>query len=62
MDAVNVDQPTAFEMLRKGEVEAVVSVAAKPVSVVAGFDPGDRFHLVKTPYPDASAKPTCPQR
>ncbi|MFH6787345.1 MULTISPECIES: TAXI family TRAP transporter solute-binding subunit [Methylobacterium] len=49
--AINVDQPTAFTMLQKGEVDAVVSVAAKPVSVVAGFDPGDRFHLVKVPYP-----------
>ncbi|MDR7038908.1 TRAP transporter TAXI family solute receptor [Methylobacterium sp. BE186] len=50
VEAVNVDQPTALEMLRKGEVDAVVSVAAKPVSVVAGFDPGDRFHLVAIPY------------
>ena len=39
VEAVNVDQPTALELLRKGEVEAVVSVAAKPVSVLAGFDP-----------------------
>ena len=60
VDAVNVDQPTAFEMLRKGEVEAVVSVAAKPVSVVAGFDPSDRFHLVKTPYPDALSEAYVP--
>jgi uncharacterized protein len=60
VEAVNVDQPTAFEMLRKGEVEAVVSVAAKPVSVVAGFDPGDRFHLVKTPYPDALSEAYVP--
>ncbi|MDN3575101.1 TAXI family TRAP transporter solute-binding subunit, partial [Methylobacterium longum] len=52
VEAVNVDQPTALEMLRKGEIEAVVSVAAKPVAFIAGFDPGDRFHLVKTPYPD----------
>ncbi|WP_336489015.1 TAXI family TRAP transporter solute-binding subunit [Methylobacterium nigriterrae] len=60
VEAVNVDQPTAFEMLRKGEVEAVVSVAAKPVSVVAGFDPGDRFHLVKTPYPDTLSEAYVP--
>ena len=60
VEAVNVDQPTALEMLRKGEVEAVVSVAAKPVSVVAGFDPGDRFHLVKTPYPDTLSEAYVP--
>jgi TRAP transporter TAXI family solute receptor len=52
VEAVNVDQPTALEMLRKGEIEAVVSVAAKPVAVIAGFDPQDRFHFVKAPYPD----------
>ena len=52
VEAVNVDQPTALEMLRKGEIEAVVSVAAKPVAFIAGFDPGDRFHFVTAPYPD----------
>jgi TRAP transporter TAXI family solute receptor len=52
VEPVNVDQPTAFEMLRKGEVGAVVSVAAKPVAVVAGFDPGKRFHLLTAPYTD----------
>jgi TRAP transporter TAXI family solute receptor len=52
VEAVNVDQPTAVEMLRKGEIAAVVSVAAKPVAFIAGLDPGDRFHFVKTPYPD----------
>lgn len=52
VEAVNVDQPTALEMLRKGEIEAVVSVAAKPVAFVAGFDPEDRFHLVQASYPD----------
>ncbi|GJE47613.1 hypothetical protein GOFOIKOB_0638 [Methylobacterium tardum] len=52
VEAINVDQPTALEMLRKGEIAAVVSVAAKPVAFIAGFDPGDRFHFVKAPYPD----------
>ncbi|MGV7030680.1 TAXI family TRAP transporter solute-binding subunit [Methylobacterium symbioticum] len=60
VDAVNVDQPTAFEMLRKGEVEAVVSVAAKPVSVVASFDPGGRFHFVKVPYLDTVSEAYVP--
>lgn len=52
IEAVNVDQPTALEMLRKGELAAMVSVAAKPVPVIAEFDPGDRFHFVPVPYPD----------
>ena len=60
VEAVNVDQGVAFEMLRKGEVEAVVSVAAKPVSVVAAFDPGDRFHFVKLPYPDTMSDAYVP--
>lgn len=52
VDGINVDQPTALEMLRNGEIEAVVSVAAKPVAFIANFDPGERFHFVTAPYPD----------
>ena len=55
IEAVNVDQPTAFDRLSKGELDAVVSVAAKPVAVVASFDPGDRFHLVDAPFPEQLA-------
>ncbi len=50
VDPVNVDQPTALEMLRKGEIAAVVSVAAKPVAFLEGFDPKNRFHLVPATY------------
>lgn len=60
VEAINVDQPTALEMLRKGEVDAVVSVAAKPVAVVAGFDPGERFHLVTVPYPETVSEAYVP--
>lgn len=52
VEGINVDQPTALEMLRNGEIEAVVSVAAKPVAFIASFDPGERFHFVAAPYPD----------
>lgn len=52
VEAVNVDQPTALEMLRRGELEAVVSVAARPVAIIAGFEPDGRFHLVAVPYSD----------
>jgi TRAP-type uncharacterized transport system substrate-binding protein len=55
IEAVNVDQATALEMLRRGELAAVVSVAAKPVAVVADFDPQGRFHFVPVPYPEAVA-------
>jgi uncharacterized protein len=56
VEAINVDQPTAFEMLKRGELAAVVSVAAKPVAVVADFDPQNRFHVVPVPYSDAVAE------
>jgi uncharacterized protein len=60
VDPINVDQPTALELLKKGEVAAVVSVAAKPVAVVAGFDPGDRFHFVPVPYTETIADKYVP--
>jgi TRAP-type uncharacterized transport system substrate-binding protein len=60
VDAVNVDQPTALELLKKGELTAVVSVAAKPVAVIANFDPGDQFHFVPVPYTEAIADKYVP--
>jgi len=60
IEANNVDQPTAFEMLKRGELAAVVSVAAKPVAVVADFDPQGRFHLVPVPYVDPVADQYLP--
>jgi hypothetical protein len=50
-----VDQPTALDLLKRGEISAVVSVAAKPVAIVANFDGGDRFHLLHVPYVDQLA-------
>jgi TRAP-type uncharacterized transport system substrate-binding protein len=50
VDAVNVDQPTALAMLERGEIAAMVSVAAKPVAVLAEFQAGDRFHLLDVPF------------
>jgi TRAP-type uncharacterized transport system substrate-binding protein len=55
VEVINVDQPTAFDLLKRGEISAVVSVAAKPVAVVANFDAGDRFHLLQVPYVDQLA-------
>jgi TRAP-type uncharacterized transport system substrate-binding protein len=60
VDAINVDQPSALDLLKKGEITAVVSVAAKPVAVVAGFDPGDQFHFVPVPYTDSIADKYVP--
>jgi uncharacterized protein len=55
VEAVNIDQATALDRLKDGELSAVVSVAAKPVAFVAGFDPGERFHILSVPFVDALA-------
>src|SRR5215213_4807313 len=46
VQVVNVDQPTALDRLKRGDLAAVVSVAAKPVAVLSDFDGRDRFHLL----------------
>ena len=50
VETINVDQPTALDLLKRGELSAVVSVAAKPVDVLTNFQGGDRFHLLSVPY------------
>jgi TRAP-type uncharacterized transport system substrate-binding protein len=55
VEPVNIDQATALDLLKQGELSAVVSVAAKPVAFVAGFDPGERFHVLAVPFVDALA-------
>lgn len=53
VEAVNLDQPSALAELKQGQLAAVVSVAAKPVAIVAGFNPGEEgFHLLNVPRPD----------
>jgi len=53
VQVVNLDQPTALDDLKRGELAAVVSVAAKPVAVLSNFEGGDRFHLLPVPYVEA---------
>jgi len=55
VQVVNVDQPTALDRLKRGDLAAVVSVAAKPVAVLSDFDGRDRFHLLPVPYVPALA-------
>lgn len=55
VEALNIDQPAALELLQRGEIAGVVSVAAKPVAVVTSFDGADRFHLLSFPYAEALA-------
>jgi TRAP-type uncharacterized transport system substrate-binding protein len=51
VEALNLDQPTALDMLKKGQIDAVVSVAAKPVRVIQELDGGGKLHLLDVPYP-----------
>lgn len=60
VETVNVDQPTALRMLRDGEVQAVVSVAAKPVPVLTGFARDERFHLVPVSYSNGISEAYVP--
>ncbi|MBP2291454.1 TAXI family TRAP transporter solute-binding subunit [Azospirillum rugosum] len=55
VDAINVDQPTAINMLKSGEIAAMVSVAAKPVAVVSSIN-DDRFHFLEIPYAEPLEK------
>src|SRR3954452_17643853 len=55
VQVVNLDQPTALDDLKRGELAAVVSAAAKPVAVLSNFEGGDRFHLLPVPYVEAVA-------
>ncbi|TNC11951.1 transporter [Methylobacterium terricola] len=60
VDPVNVDQPTALAMLERGEIAAMVSVAAKPVAVLAEFQGGDRFRLLDVPFAGGAAESYMP--
>jgi uncharacterized protein len=53
VEAVNIDQQAALPLLQNGEISAIVSVAAKPVSFLAGIKPDAGLHLVAIPYIEA---------
>ena len=48
---VYVEQRISMEMLKKGELDAVIAVGGKPYKSVSGFkDDRDRFHFVPVDY------------
>jgi TRAP transporter TAXI family solute receptor len=49
--AVNVDQAAAIEQLKRGDLAAVVSVAAKPVSVLSSIDQSSGLRFLNVAYP-----------
>jgi TRAP-type uncharacterized transport system substrate-binding protein len=51
VNPVNIDQASAVEALKRGDLDAVVSVAAKPVAFLQNLPKNDRFHLLNVPFP-----------
>jgi uncharacterized protein len=52
VEAVNMDQSAALEALKRGEIAAAVSVAAKPVRFISEIKREDNLHLLNVPYSD----------
>ena len=50
---VNIDQAAAIEQLKRGELAAIVSVAAKPVSILSSIDQNSSLRLLNVPYPSS---------
>jgi TRAP-type uncharacterized transport system substrate-binding protein len=50
IQTVPVGGPVALEQLRKGQVSAMVYVAAKPSELFTGMKPEPGFHFVPVPY------------
>jgi uncharacterized protein len=52
IEAVNMDQSAALVALKRGEIAAAVSVAAKPVRFITEIKREDNLHLLNVPYLD----------
>jgi uncharacterized protein len=50
IDPVNVDQPAAYEMLARGEIDAIFQMSGKPIPAIAKLEPGGAFKLIGVPY------------
>jgi TRAP-type uncharacterized transport system substrate-binding protein len=50
VDQVLIDQQSALQKLRSGEVDALVRVVGKPVDFFTRIPPNSGLHLVPTPY------------
>lgn len=50
VEAINVGQPDAYEMLKRGEIAATFQMSGKPIQAVARLDLGEKAHLIDVPY------------
>jgi uncharacterized protein len=57
-----VDQVSAFEKLKTGEIQASVFVAGRPVRGISEFKAEGRFHILPIPFDDKIAEIYLPAR
>src|SRR3954447_19104326 len=62
VEATNVDQPTSYEMLKRGELAATFQMSGKPIPAVANLPADSNFHLISVPYESHIADLYLPAR
>ncbi len=62
VEATNYDQPTSYEMLKRGELAATFQMSGKPIPAVANLPADSNFHLVSVPYESRIADLYLPAR
>jgi TRAP-type uncharacterized transport system substrate-binding protein len=50
VEQVMIDQPSALQKLRSGEVDAIARVVVKPIDFFSKIPPNSGLHLVQIPY------------
>ena len=60
VQATNLDQPTALEKLRLGELAAIVFVSGQPVRLFLNIPPDSGLHFVSVPLTDQLAQTYLP--
>lgn len=56
----NLDQPSALEQLKRGDIAAIVFVSGQPSRLFAGVPPGSDLHFLPVPLTDALAATYLP--
>ena len=56
----NLDQPTALEKLKRGELAGIVFVSGQPVRLFQNISPGSGLHFVSVPLTDELAQTYLP--
>jgi TRAP transporter TAXI family solute receptor len=59
---MTLDQSSSYERLRRGEIDAALYVAGRPVRAIADFQAGSDFHLLSVPFAGELAETYFPAR